>query len=116
MEYYRGDIVYIQQRAGAKGCEQRGNRPAVIVSNDMNNKHSNVVEIVYLTTAHKNNLPTHATVMCEKLSTALCESVYSVAKERIIEYLGSCTNREMNDIDKCLKISLGLVDSVRVRL
>ena len=45
----RGDIFYI------KGIENdkvggRKNRPAVVVSNNANNRHSDRIEIVYLTT------------------------------------------------------------------
>ena len=36
-----------------------GGRPAVIVSNDKNNAKSNTVEVVYMTTKPKTDLPTH---------------------------------------------------------
>lgn len=116
MKYYRGDIVFVQGRRKTKGNEQNGYRPAVIVSNDLNNKHSNVVEVVYLTTQNKNPLPTHVNVMCVEPSTALCEQISSISKEKIESFYKSCTTKEMFEIDKALKVSLGIIDSkVRVR-
>lgn len=60
----RGDVFYLTGSGGKRvGSEQDQNRPCVIVSNDIGNKHSTVVEIVYLSTANKRPLPTHCTVM-----------------------------------------------------
>lgn len=59
----RGEMFYIS-RGGASysGSEQHSDRPAVVVSNNKNNENSNVVEIVYMTTQPKTDLPTHVTV------------------------------------------------------
>lgn len=46
----RGEIYYIESTYRETGSEQRGGRPAVIVSNDKNNENSEVVEVVYMTT------------------------------------------------------------------
>lgn len=40
----RGEIYYIESTYRETGSEQRGGRPAVIVSNDKNNENSEVVE------------------------------------------------------------------------
>ena len=106
-EVYRGEIWYVEY-GKSSGSEQDAGRPAVIVLNDIGNKHSNVVEVVYLTTADKKPLPTHVDIMCKVPSTALCEQVDSVAKYRLMEYVRSCTNKEMAEIDNALLISLGL--------
>ena len=50
----RGEIYYIESTYRETGSEQRGGRPAVIVSNDKNNENSEVVEVVYMTTKPKN--------------------------------------------------------------
>ena len=55
----RGDIFYIKNDDNAVGFEQKKTRPAIIVSNNANNRASGVVEIVYLTTSQKHRpLPT----------------------------------------------------------
>lgn len=108
MEYKRGDIFYIYKQP-AYGSEQEAGRPGVIVSNNTNNHFSNVLEVVYLTTRHKPELPTHAEVTANGVtSTVLCEQVNSVSVNRIGDYITSLTDAEMKPIDDALMASLGL--------
>ena len=91
------------------GNEQFADRPAVVVSNDKNNENSGVIEVVYMTTQPKTDLPTHVTVRSTgRISTVLCEQVYSVAVERVGTYIGQCSDAEMQNIDIALMISLQL--------
>lgn len=108
MSFTRGDIYYVDASA-AVGHEQQSGRPAVIVSNDKCNKHSPVLEVVYLTTAAKTSLPTHVTIRsAPRVSTALCEQVYSVDTSRVGDFCGRCTEQELRAINTALLISLGL--------
>lgn len=109
MEIKRGDIWYVENSFAAVGSEQRPGRPAIVVSNNKNNEHNSVVEMVYLTTQPKNNLPTHVTIRSTgRLSTALCEQITSVAIERIGDYCGSVTDAEMSAIETAMLVSLGI--------
>lgn len=108
MNVYKGEIFYIKKGGRVTGSEQFAERPAVVVSNDIGNVHSNAIEVVYLTSQSKKELPTHAKVMCSVPSTALCEQIHTVSKERLGSYIRTCTEKEMNDIDAALMISLGL--------
>lgn len=111
----RGEMFYIS-RGGASynGSEQHSDRPAVVVSNNKNNENSNVVEIVYMTTQPKTDLPTHVTVRSTgRISTVLCEQVYSVSTERVGTYIGECTDKEMENIDIALMISLQLDGGIK---
>ena len=108
MNVYKGDIFYIKKGGRVTGSEQFAERPAVVVSNDIGNVHSNAIEVVYLTSQSKKELPTHAKVLCSVPSTALCEQIHTVSKERLGSYIRTCTEKEMNDIDAALMISLGL--------
>lgn len=112
-EYKRGDIVFVRDYQKKTGSEQDAVRPAVIVSNDIGNEHSPIVEVVFLTTKKKKPLPTHTTVMCETPSTALCEQITTVSKERISEYIRTCTSEEMQAIEQCMRISLGITKKCR---
>lgn len=108
MEYIRGDIVFVNRRDGV-GCEQQGDRPAVIVSNDIGNHFSPLVEIVWLTTAKRHYMPTHCHIESAlKPSTALCECVTTIDKCRIDRIVGHCTKDEMQMINKAIAISLAL--------
>ena len=76
----RGEIYYISRGGYNTGSEQQADRPGVIVSNDKNNKNSQTLEVVYLTTQPKNELPTHCTIRSTgRVSTVLCEQIHTVA-------------------------------------
>ena len=108
MSVKRGEIYYIDI-PNPVGSEQAGARPGVIVSNEKNNESSNTVEVVYLTTAPKTELPTHATIRSTgKLSTAICEQISTVSTKRIGDYAGRVTPQEQEAIDRCMMISLDL--------
>lgn len=100
----------ISHEGGAtNGSEQFADRPAVVVSNDENNKHSGVIEVVYMTTQPKTDLQTHVTVRSTgRLSTVLCEQVSSVSTDRVNNYIGQVSEQEMKNIDIALMISLQL--------
>lgn len=105
----RGEVYFITSKYQESGSEQWGDRPALIVSNDKNNTCCNTVEIVYMTTQPKKDLPTHVFVRSTaKPSTVLCEQVYTVSTMRVGDYLGKLTSAEMEQIDLALAISLGL--------
>ena len=79
------------------------------MSNDENNKHSGIIEVAYLTTQPKTELPTHVTIRSTgRVSTVLCEQVTSVSVERVNNYIGQVSEQEMKNIDIALMISLQL--------
>ena len=105
----RGDIYYIDKFGTQTGSEQFSGRPAIIVSNDENNKYSGTVEVVYLTGQPKKDLPTHVTIRSAKqLCMALCEQITTISKDKIGNYMASCSDFEMVKIDIALQISLGI--------
>ena len=104
----RGEIYYIEND-NATGCEQRGIRPAVIVGNDIGNKYSPVLLVVYFTRQHKKALPTHVYVRGH--GTALCEQIFTIDRTRLLQKKGECTNSDMERINKALYISLGLEET-----
>ena len=109
MEIKRGDIWYVESSYAAVGSEQRPGRPAIVVSNDKNNQHSSTVEMVYLTTQPKHDLPTHVTIRStNRVSTAICEQITTVAVERIGSYCGQASDEEMAAIDRAMLVSLGI--------
>lgn len=108
----RGDMFYIEPVGGC-GCEIQGvkTRPAIIISNNIGNKNSPVLIVVYTTTKEQRNyLPTHATVKGNNgiESTVLCEQICTVDKQRVKNYIRSCSKEEMARIDKALAVSIAL--------
>lgn len=108
-EIHRGDVFWIADTQTEVGSEYTKTRPAVIVSNEANNRYSANLEIVWLTTANKKPLPTHVTLYsAPPVSVALCECVTTISKERLLEYYCTLTSEEMAHIDRAISISLGL--------
>lgn len=108
MEIYKGDIFYIKKANNTIGSEQQAGRPAIVVSNNIGNEHSENVSIVYLTTQSKKSLPTHVQVKAHALSTALCEQIYTVSKERVGNYIRSLNALEMAAIENAIMLGLGI--------
>ena len=104
----RGEIYYISHRDGV-GSEIAKARPGVIVSHDALNRTSEVVEVVYLTTQPKKNLPTHAEIMATgRPSVALCEQIDHVSVQLVGDYCGTCSAKEMDAINAAPMHSLSL--------
>ena len=106
----RGEVFYIVSNYDNVGSEQRAGRPAVVVSNNLNNEHSRCVEICYLTLQEKSPLPTHVKIDRGECfnSTILCEQITTVSKERIGDYMCRLPDEVMDKVDKALIISLGV--------
>lgn len=70
---------------------------------------SNTVEVVYMTTKPKTDLPTHVYIESAlRPSTLLCEQISTVSEERIGEWIGELTESEVQDLDIALAVSLGM--------
>lgn len=105
----RGDIYYINNDRGQIGSEMKKDRPAVVVSNDMNNRYSNEITVVFLTSKPKKNLETHVTVYSTgRESVALCEGMTTLDKQRTGKFLGRMSRKEMDAIDKALGVAIGI--------
>ena len=107
----RGDLVYLNFDP-IIGSEQGGPRPAVVVQNDVGNKHAPTVIIAPITSKNKKtNMPTHVKLISqflERNSMVLLEQIKTIDKSRIESYIGTLTDEEMKMIDKALRISLGM--------
>lgn len=104
----RGEIYYIKRR-DTVGAEVMKARPGVIISNNALNATSEAVEVVYLTTQPKKDLPTHVHINATGVSsTALCEQIDTVSVSLVDNWCGICSAEEMAAIDKALLQSLSL--------
>ena len=106
----RGDVVLVD--LGAKiGQEQQGIRPCLVVQNDKGNKFSPTTIVVPLTTRlTRNDLPTHMGFQGRYKSVLMFEQIVTIDKRRIIKGLDHVSPAQMKDVDKTIKISLGVVD------
>ena len=105
----RGEIYYIENTKLINGNQQAPDRLAVIVSNDMLNATSSVVELVYITTTPWADLPTHVSIRStDKPSVACCEQVYSMNVSRLKARAGELSREELRAMDAALAISMGI--------
>ena len=110
--YRRGDI-YMANLNPFKGSEQGGTRPVVVLQNDIGNFYCPTLIVSPLTSRlEKNELPTHYRVRKAKnlpaKSIVLLEQIKTIDKQRIKHYLGKLPSDEMREVDKLMRISLGL--------
>lgn len=117
-KFFRGQIYYVNEDLNCPsiGSEMWSNRYALIVSNNTNNKYSDVVEIVYITSSRKHKhkpLPTQVLIQTgvHTISVAQCEHIYSVDISRLGSFLRTITLDEQSRINQALSISLNLINS-----
>lgn len=106
----RGNIV-LCDLGSAKGSEQFGIRPCVVVQNESGNLFSSTVIVVPVTSKmDRVKLPTHVKISegygLEKNSIALCEQLRTVSKTRIGEVCGNVSMEDMKRITSALIVSL----------
>lgn len=109
----RGE-VYTTELPAIGGSVQGGFRPVVVISNDINNEKSPIVNIAPISTAiNKKDFPIHALVNRDDGglnadSIVLLEQVQTIQKSALKHYLGRLSDISMQNVDKCIKIQLGL--------
>ena len=108
----RGEI-YIADLDPVVGSEQGGERPVLVIQNNLGNKHSPTVIVLAITSRFhkKRNLPTHVPIESGDLSKdsiALAEQVRTIDKSRLIHYVGRASRETMDFVDGALKVSMGV--------
>lgn len=109
----RGDIYYVNL-FDANGREEAGVRPCLILQNNKGNKHSPTTIIAPISSRMEHaSLPIHAVVSCQTsgLTTAsmvFLEQIRVIDKSRLLTKIGYIPLYMMDNIDKALKISVGL--------
>ena len=111
-KFQRGDIFFTRFD-NAIGSEQSGNRPAVVLQNDVGNFYSPTLIVATLTSkaAKKYTQPTHCLLVNEFLSVpsiVQAEQIFTVDKSRVLKFLGHLTPEEMSRVDDAVRASLAL--------
>lgn len=115
MQHIRqGDVWFVEAApvpgGGTVGNEIWSGRPGIVVSNDVINERSGVVQIVYLTSnkrryANVTHVPVHAN---DQESIAVCNQVTNVDTSRLTNHLGRITQQELHEIQNGISFALGL--------
>lgn len=107
----RGDVFFADLDP-VVGSEQGGIRPVLVVQNNVGNRHSPTLVVLPLSTAKKNYLPTHIHICGSKSlpkdSIVLAEQIRTIDRYRLREYVGSLDKEIMDEINRAMKISIGV--------
>jgi mRNA interferase MazF len=110
----RGE-VYLVTFDPTLGSEIRKTRPALVLQNDVVNRHSSIVIVAALPSQFKERLyPTEVLVKAPEGgltvdSVVLLNQIRSIDRQRLVKRLGALKSATMNGVDRALQISLGLL-------
>jgi len=117
MTFPRRGEIYLVEFDPARGHEVQKTRPAVIIQNDIGNRHSPVTIVAAITSKRSPTpYPVEVVVAPHRRnglalpSAILLSQIRSMDRERLVKRLGAVDGTTMRRVDEALKISLGLVD------
>lgn len=110
----RGE-VYLVSFDPAQGAEIQKTRPALILQNDIGNRHSPVTIVAAITSNVQRQGPTSVLVTAPEGgltvdSVVLLNQIRTVDKCRLVKRLGVLRAAPMKQINQATMISLGLID------
>ena len=114
MDIKRGELYYADL-SPVIGSEQGGIRPILVIQNDIGNKYSPTIIAAAITSKlNKAKLPTHIELSkdiygLEKDSVVLLEQIRTLDKKRLKAKIGELEEYKMNEVNKAMLISLGVV-------
>jgi mRNA interferase MazF len=117
MRYSRGEIYFAELEDKIIGSEQGGQRPVMILQNDVGNRFSpTVIVAVFTTKIKKSKLPTHIEFDSREFglhddSLLMLEQIKTIDKSRLKKHIIKCESSCIMDrINSALSISVGLVN------
>ena len=106
-KYIQGSIWHWKNPREQREGVQSGERPVLIISNDIFNKHSYSVNCVSITTVLKDN-PVHEPIFIVKPSHIQCEQIHTVAKSELTEYIGSVPRTTLSNVKAKIRIQFNM--------
>ena len=108
----RGDI-WRADFSPTRGHEQRGHRPALVVSDDrFNDSAAGLVLLCSLTTTERPGIPWHIAVGDDaglpERSFIMCEQVRSASKQRLSDRIGTVPASVMQKVEDRLQVLMAL--------
>lgn len=106
--------IYYADLNPAKGSEQGGIRPVLVIQNDIGNLKSPTVIVSAITSKNKRmRLSTHVPIKLEegilpKASIVMLEQIRTIDKERLIKYIGKIDRISANAVERASLFSLGI--------
>lgn len=112
MPVSRGEIWWVDFGI-PRGSEQGGHRPAFVVQNDSGNLYSSTTIVAAITSRQRKPYPFHVEITARESglpedSTILLEQLLTVSQNRLVRRAGILSASKMTEVDKALRVSLGL--------
>jgi mRNA interferase MazF len=107
--------IYLVNFDPTVGSEIQKTRPALILQNDIANKHSPITIVAAITSKFDDRLyPTEVLVLASNTglsqdSVVLLNQIRSIDRVRLIRRLGLVSDEIMTAVDRAIQISLGLI-------
>ena len=111
----RGDL-YLVNFDPKLGAEIRKTRSALVLQNDIANRHSPITIVAAVTSRFGDQVyPTEVLVRAPEAglsidSVVLLNQIGSIDRQRLIQRLGSLSLETMTRVDQALRLSLGLIE------
>lgn len=107
MKAKRGEVWYCKNFGnGLKGIIS-GPRPVLIISNDIFNTCSPVVNVLGIS-GQKKESPVHFDIVLDTKSYVNCEQIYTVNKSQLIRKMSELDDHQMAEIENLLMFQLHL--------
>jgi mRNA interferase MazF len=107
----RGEVWLVNWNP-ARGSEQAGKRPALIIQNDIGNEYGATTIVVAISTAVRlypmNVMLDPPQGGLNKPSIVKAGQILTVSKDRLEKRLGVVEQKKMEEVDKALRLSLAL--------
>jgi mRNA interferase MazF len=107
----RGEIWLVNWNP-ARGSEQAGKRPALVIQNDISNEHASTTIVAALSATIRiypmNVLIEPPQGGLTKPSIIKTGQILTVSKDRLEKRLGLIEEKKMEEVDRALRLSLAL--------
>jgi len=110
MTVRRGEI-YRVDFGTPRGSEQGGERPALVIQNNIGNEKSPTTIVAAITSRIKKLYPFHVDVTAAESGlredgTILLEQIRTISRDRLMQRYGQLGDNKMKEVDRALRLSL----------
>ena len=107
----RGDVWLVNWNP-ARGSEQAGRRPALVIQNDIGNEKAATTIVAAISSSIKLypmnvKIETYESEL-KKTSIVKTSQILTVSKLRLEKKIGKLSNEKMNQVNQAIKLSLGI--------
>jgi len=110
----RGEIWLIDW-SPARGSEQQGKRPSLILQTNKGNLNSNYPNTIVATISTKGReIPFHIGILPDTInnlssfSYVKCEQILTISKQRLLKKIGSINTHTLKEVEEGISFALGI--------